>query len=834
MRNEPAQQTPVELPPLLATVHALAERALARWLKAFFDNLDDALFELADRSRSDHDQQMFFESMREMRLCRRRIEEDFLGELRGRFERICVPPALAPGRDVATDDDGVAALSLVRNDDLEVAVAIAGIVSKIGGRFSLSLMQLARRLDVLCPRHEVTERNNPLGPQQMCDCFVVALSSVQLDIKVRIILLKLFERVVMEELGALYDDVNRTLADAGILKNIRAAMRPRARNGNGRPVAPRAGQQPPAGSPDASGAWSEPGTQAGFGPHAAGGHAAGAPWAVPAGGQAHGGLPGDGAPAAMHAGAYPFDAGSGGFAGGAGPAGGTRGAGTQAGSGAGPADGHAGTGAPVQAFAGGAWGAGSPGIPGGVAADAFQPLSDVDLGFAPTLLQWRRSDVAAAPSGPPLAPGDVLAALSAAQRAAAAAPLVLDSAPRALDLRPVLLAEARGIGAAGAHLAGGEEDVVNLVGLIFEFILNDRNQAIPMKALLARLQIPYLKLAFVDRTFFRRAGHPARQLLNELASAGIGWSRSQELKRDALYDLIESLVVRVLNRFDGNVQLFDDLLAELRQFVHDDARRNQVVEQRMRDAELGRTRATEAKAAIATLINQRAGSRELPEEVRGFVRDVFSRILTFTYLKNGPASGEWQQAVGTLDELLECAAPMTELSRIGERERTLPRLLMQLRDGVATVGADAGSVEVLERVLRVRADLDRAVLRGTPKGESLFTVRASLLPETPRAADPETPLTEAEAAAVGRITVGTWVELKRDSDVLRGKLTTILEDGNRFVFVSRRGMKLAERSRRQLARELVDGRATVLDERALFERAMHRVVSELRQRQQPA
>src|SRR5690606_5883111 len=73
-----------------------------------------------------------------------------------------------------------------------------------------------------------------------------------------------------------------------------------------------------------------------------------------------------------------------------------------------------------------------------------------------------------------------------------------------------------------ARLNQMDEDVINLVSMLFEFILNDNQLPASMKALIARLQIPMLKVAILDKSFFGKEGHPARRLLNEIATAAIG------------------------------------------------------------------------------------------------------------------------------------------------------------------------------------------------------------------------------------------------------------------------------------------------------------------------
>ena len=65
---------------------------LGELLQVLFNNVDDALFEMADRSRSDADQSMYFESMREIRLHRKRVLTDFVQAFNAGFEAAFVVP----------------------------------------------------------------------------------------------------------------------------------------------------------------------------------------------------------------------------------------------------------------------------------------------------------------------------------------------------------------------------------------------------------------------------------------------------------------------------------------------------------------------------------------------------------------------------------------------------------------------------------------------------------------------------------------------------------------------------------------------------------------------
>ncbi len=797
----------VRVSPLLEKVAQVSRTGVSNLLSNFFDSIDDALFELADRSRSDSDQQIYFESMRELRLARPNVERLYLDDLVNKL--LTLPNAPEPKKQAAAATYDT--LTLVRNDELEITVAIAGIVSKITGRYSVALTQLGRRFDAICPRHAIEDRDNPLGPQQLCESFVSSTDSLQLDIKIRIILLKLFERTVAEHMGPVYDNANRLLADAGVMRNLKD-FPARPRRSGAHPLDTRNAER--GGSAEAS----------------------------LQGGDADRGQTDQesarGAPLGRMPGASEISARDANHA----NAGTQRGYDTQdllAALGLSPA-----LMAPLRTSSDNASYA-HPGFYDGThSADgrgrddhsdvqytaelSFAPPGFPGFGYLESGHGQRGANAAAAPF---FGTNELIAAIARAQQQHAAAQQSLDQVPPSVDYRPVLLGALSAMHGKEGRLANTDEDVVNLVGMLFDYILNDRNLAIPMKALLGRLQIPYLKVALMDKRFFTQSSHPARQLLNELSSAGIGWSNGAELKRDPLYNLIESVVLRVLSRFERDLVVFQALLEELRTFRTQDDRRNKVVEQRIKDAELGRSRAQAAKRNVARIIEQKAHGLELPLPVRDFIKDVWSKVLMFVCLRHGVDGREWQLAIENFDELLWCAQPLTNYQSLDERERMLPRLRVQLRDGLTLIAGDASLLTNLEETLAERVQSDRQKLRGAEVPELHDLGKLELLPDPLEIIPDDQPAPNADTLGmVDRLRPETWIEFKiGDAPPMRSKLASILDDGQRLLFVNRKGMKVLERTRHQLAREFETAAAVILEERQLFDRALERVIKNLRQ-----
>ena len=706
---------------------------LEQLLTGLFDCTDDALFELADRSSTDTDHHLYFHSMRQIRLQRSEIEARFLGTVFADFDRL-FHTQLLPDVSAPLDVDE---MTLLQGDELEVNVAVSGIVSKVTTQFSLPIMELTKRLDAICAGETVTERLNPLGPQHLCDAFVFGIEPLDVDIRIRLILLKLFERLVMQNILQVYNNANELLIKAGVLPELKRRREP---------------------------ARSQPTRPTSRGDHS-----------------------GSTGAAAGHDQSRSLDS------------------------------------------------FGSP-----------------SFGFIQNLLAAARSDAtdAEASGQPVLGTPQLIHVLNAAQQEAQrhAEQHYTAEAPLLANLHQVIAARAPDVtGSAISQLRRADEDVVNFIGMLFDYILNDRNLAIPMKALISRLQIPIVKLAIIDKSLFEKSAHPARLLLNELSSAGIGWSSAAELKRDNVYDMIESVVARVLNDFSENPDVFADLLEELRSFRQRDEQRNQLLETRVKQTESGRARTLAAKQIAQQMINQKASGLRLPPAAGRFISEIWSRVLIYACVKHGTHSTQWQSLTQALDDLLWSLQPLQCLQDIKRRETMTEALIQQLASGIRLI--QLGEREAGQWLSALQTDLadinenDRAYVdedggfggQGSAATTRDYAEMEEIVLAAPEElADPFRGDAAAPSflAAIDQLQEGTWVEIdQQGTDPLRCKLTTVILPGARYVFVNRRGMKVVERSRMELARQLQDGQMRILNDTQVFDRALQTVIGNLRQMQ---
>jgi hypothetical protein len=717
------------LPVVLLQVRDKAAQQLKHALQALFDNADDTLFEMADKAQNNVDQNNFFEAMRDLRLKRKSIERGFLDKFYEAFVRI--------GQYDVTHDAPAPMnydkLALVPNDELERTVALDAMVGKVFARDGFALGQLTTRLNTLVPRR-LEDSTNPMGPAMLCDFFLQAGRNLGVEIKVKLIILKLFEKYVLSDTEKLYGDANQLLIATGILPELKAAPTRRAED---RPIPrPRAGSEAPSASGGSAGA-------AGMRP------------------------------------APPDEA--------------------------------------VQ--------------------EVFSALQELIHGLRGSVAP--KLETQAEPQ--PISTNDLMRLLSHLQQYVPSSPAPAHQDDFDLRYQLEQLLTRVSVKSGKFRVVGTvDEDVINLISMLFEFILDDRSLPDSLKVLIARLQIPMLKVAVLDKSFFARGSHPARRLLNEIAAAAMGWGGRDDNQRDSLYMRIEQIVQRLLNDFVDDPALFSELLVDFLAFSADERRRSELLEQRTRDAEEGRAKADLARRLVQVELNRRLFGRTLPEVVVRLLEEAWSKVLLLVCLKHGVESSEWASGLNTMDDLIWSVEPHDEPESRIRLLALVPGLLKALRDGLTSSAFDpfaTGEFFSQLEALHVQAfqrDLETVDPGAAHVEAPMVAVLEEIVLEGSDAATPvEAQIVLADddpgLLAVDKLRLGSWVEIREDDEFnLRCKLTALIESTGKYIFVNRTGMKVLERTRTQLALEFRDGHIRVLDDTLLFDRALESVVSNLR------
>ncbi len=419
-----------------------------------------------------------------------------------------------------------------------------------------------------------------------------------------------------------------------------------------------------------------------------------------------------------------------------------------------------------------------------------------------------------------------------------------------LDLSNQVRAVTSGRGAAVA-----DEKTINMVSVIFDYILDDEDLPLQVKVLIARLQIPVLKVALIDGDFFGRKQHPVRALVNEMAHAGLSWNGDTTDGTDPLLETMAGIVDRILNEFDDDPSLFEELLAELRSFLEQESERARVFEERTRKTAEGRERVAYARRRTDAWIDMWTARDELPEFIRAFLRNTWRNALLVTMHRYGENSREWAARVQTVNNLLWSVTPKKTEKGTRLLLEMIPEILNEIREGMELASAHPHTIDAFFRELaqchaqtvggRGEGEPDgegepRAA-RGTPDtdGASGEIPRHGAIEEAPpgleevikeivltfEAGQRELAINEPRdehTRQVESLSCGDWVEFQTDNGKpLRAKLCWRSPVTSCYLFVDHKGTKVAEKSLAELVQDLRAGRGRILDGVPLLDRAIN-------------
>ncbi len=791
---EQAKSAP--LPRSLVKLRDAMKQKSTTLLRRLFESADDMLFAMADKAGSAGDQASYFDAMRELRLKKKMIALEVIRGVIQSFNEIghyrC---STTFGSKEAKNFDE---LGLVETDELELNVAVEAMISRVRNRNVSTLEELRQRIESLVAPVCITPDQMPMSPEILCSSFLEGCADLELDIRAKLVLLKLFEKSFLEDVCRVYAEANALLLQMGVLPNLKRSQ--------SQTLAARKAQHQHGIAEALKGASANTGNAATYSKSQVDG------------------LFQDLRTLLRNSGFY----------------------------------------------------------------------ADAANGGPESALVPQSADVSLPIALPVYSPQQLVSTLTSLQGTLSDRALTNANDGAIVDFKALLEPVLSKNSEARKTYSEMDLDTINLVSMLFEFILEDRQLQPAMKALIARLQIPVLKVALLDRSFFNKGGHPARKLVNEMASAALGWTEGAPDKPDRLKQKIEEVVYKVLDHFDNNVELFAELLNDFQSFMESELRRGRIIEQRIRDAEEGKAINEQARLYVQELINQAIRHKSVCKSVIELLRDGWSAVMVLHYLKHGEHSEQLQSDTSLVNDLIWTVCPDQAQDSREKMLAMIPGVIKRLRAGFSDIGFDelkmsellanleqahVDALQNLQEQLTQRQQAEEEakiseLARETAELEQEFNamlshqqsvaggvvVDTSALSHAVERIDARnqtsteeiilvqrTAETGASSAAecldeddpfvrqVDNLTVGCWFEFYTNGQAERCKLAALIRSVGKYIFVNRSGIKVAEKTRLGLAAEMRSGQVQVLNDGLLFDRALESIITNLRNKapQQP-
>lgn len=216
-----------------------------------------------------------------------------------------------------------------------------------------------------------------------------------------------------------------------------------------------------------------------------------------------------------------------------------------------------------------------------------------------------------------------------------------------------------------------EEDVIDIVGMLFEAMLNEKLLPNSVKTLLSHLHTRFLKIAVQSPDFLDNTSHPARKLFERMLDAGIRWVREDNL-RAGIYPQLQEIVTQILKQKALDEEFFVEKIEELDKAEKRLEQQSSAAEDRTLEAERGRARLDQAKDIVKKTIDDISGDIEVAPAVITFLSTTYADYLTLLLLRNDldTESNAWSNAYSVGEALVAAAVYSAKGQPLGPEVRS--------------------------------------------------------------------------------------------------------------------------------------------------------------------
>lgn len=292
--------------------------------------------------------------------------------------------------------------------------------------------------------------------------------------------------------------------------------------------------------------------------------------------------------------------------------------------------------------------------------------------------------------------------------------------------------------------------VIDVVAGLFDQILSDASVPPQMVRLIARLQLPVLRAALGDPSFFSSRRHPVRRFVNRIASLGTAVEDFGGAEGRALLHRVAVLVQEVVDGEFDQLAVYEQKLQTLEDFVAAQAQA-EVRALGAPDTLLAR-KETELRLRqrYAQELDRALHGLPVPDYLRSFLAETWSQAIASMAAEDGEDGERTARLRDAGRALVMSVQPKGTPTERHQFLRALPQLMKDLNTGLDRIRCpDAVRQAFFGQLLPAHAE--------SLKGQSLSTLEHNLLVRKvedalatpmPRAADLPATVMPAEQAAI--------------------------------------------------------------------------------------
>ena len=260
--------------------------------------------------------------------------------------------------------------------------------------------------------------------------------------------------------------------------------------------------------------------------------------------------------------------------------------------------------------------------------------------------------------------------------------------------------------------SGGKLDhmVIDVVGSLFDQILSDSRVPPQMARQIARLQLPVLRVALNDATFFSSRRHPVRRFVNRIASLACAFDDFDDGPGKPFLARVRELVQEIVEGDFDQVDVYAAKLASLEAFIAD---QTHIEAHKQGAADTLNSKESELRLQQRYMLQLRAAlaPMALPAYLSDFLPQVWSQALVLAASRDGADSDRAQRYRRVGRDLVMSVQPKGSPALRKKFLMQLPPLMKDLNEGLQLIGwPEAAQREFFGKLLPAHAES----LKGQP------------------------------------------------------------------------------------------------------------------------
>jgi len=227
--------------------------------------------------------------------------------------------------------------------------------------------------------------------------------------------------------------------------------------------------------------------------------------------------------------------------------------------------------------------------------------------------------------------------------------------------------------------------VIDVVGSLFDQILSDSRVPPQMAREIARLQLPVLRVALSDATFFSTRRHPVRRFINRIASLANAFDDFDIGPGAKFLTRVRKLVDEIVEGDFDQIELYAAKVAELEHFIAEQTEgaveksgAAVVLDQKESEFRIQQRYMLQLQAALAPM--------SLPAYMQDFLAHVWSQALVLAVRRDGADSDRSKRYRRVGVDLVMSIQPKGSPAFRKKFLMQLPPLMRDLNEGMKLIG----------------------------------------------------------------------------------------------------------------------------------------------------